>query len=94
MRYYQENDEKKQLFLIFLQELEHSIIELDKFLDIKWHQTAIDYIEIERSDFVDLKPTLGSRFATYRLKLERCHEDFAKQFKGTMDQIEDIFIES
>ena len=94
MRYYQEDDEKRQIFSIFLEELELAIKELDKFLDIKWHQTAIDYIEIERSDFVDLKPTLGSRFATFRLKLERCHEDFAKQFKGTMNQIEDIFIES
>ena len=91
MRYYQTDEDQRQLLLVFLQELEESVVALDKFLNLKWHQRAIDYVEIERSDFIDLKPSLGAKFATFKLKLETTHEAFAKQFRGTMNQIEDIF---
>ena len=95
MRYDQGAEDNGQLLLLgFIQELEQRVIELDQFLDLKWHQVAIDYIDIERSDFIDVKPSLGARFATYKLKLERCHESFAKQWRGTMDQIEEIFTQA
>ena len=71
LRYYQNDEDKMLQILLFIEDMEHQLAELDKFLSINWFHEAIDYVDIERSDFVDVKPVFGSRFSTFRLKVER-----------------------
>ena len=70
-----------------MSQLKQYVPEFDKHFDKQWHQQAIDYAGIEGTDFIDVKPTLGSKFSTFKLKLEKYHENFRKQFREAMGKI-------
>ena len=48
-----------------IENIEKQLIELKKHVDSTWYSKAIDYVDVEEFDFIEVKPKIGAKFTLY-----------------------------
>ena len=60
------------------EDLEAYLKELSQNVDTTWYQKAIDHVDVEENDFIEVVPRIGSKFAVYELKLKKQSATFER----------------